>query len=195
LIEAYSDAVTIGVDIPIGLHDAGCRECDSGARALLRHRHVCVFNAPAPGVLDAPTYADAVARSWALTGAGTTKQAYAIFPRIAEVNRAMTSELQRRVVEVHPEVSFCALAGEPMAYPKRTPAGYEERRKVLEAAMRLAIWSRKEAFKIARPAKPDDLLDAAIAAWTARRVAEGMAVRLPEEPPVDRRGLRMEIVF
>jgi predicted RNase H-like nuclease len=195
LVDAYGDAAIMGVDIPIGLHDAGCRVCDSKARTMLRRRHSCVFNAPAPGMLGAPTYSDALARSWALTGTGTTKQAYAIFPKVAEVNRVMTPELQRRVVEVHPEVSFCALAGKPMAYPKRTPIGYEERRQLLEAAMQLSLWSRKAAFKSARPAKPDDLLDAMIAAWTARRVAEGIAERLPAEPPVDRRGLRMEIVF
>ena len=82
-----------------------------------------------------------------------------------------------------------------MTYPKRTPIGYEERRHLLEAAMQRSLWARKEAFKIARPAKPDDLLDAVIAAWTARRVAEDVADRLPAAPPVDRRGLRMEIEF
>ena len=39
------------------------------------------------------------------------------------------------------------------------------------------------------------LRDAVAAAWTARRVVEGVAERLPAEPAVDRRGLRMEMVF
>ncbi len=46
-----------------------------------------------------------------------------------------------------------------------------------------------------RVAAPDDLLDACAAAWTAGRVAKGAAERLPETPPTDARGLRMEIVF
>ncbi len=56
-------------------------------------------------------------------------------------------------------------------------------------------WPREAARDLARPAAPDDLLDAVAAAWTARRVVEGIAERLPAEPAMDRRGLRMEIVF
>ena len=39
------------------------------------------------------------------------------------------------------------------------------------------------------------LRDAVAAAWTARRVVEGVAERLPPAPAVDRLGLRMEMVF
>jgi predicted RNase H-like nuclease len=48
---------------------------------------------------------------------------------------------------------------------------------------------------MARLAGADDVLDAMVAAWTARRVATGDAGRLPEEPVANRTGLRMEIVF
>ncbi len=44
-------------------------------------------------------------------------------------------------------------------------------------------------------AKPDDTLDACIAAWTAERIARQEAERLPSEPPLDGRGLHMEIWF
>jgi len=195
LLDAYQDAAALGVDIPIGLSEIGCRACDSQARGVLRHRHPCVFNAPAPSFLDAPTYPEAQSRSRALTGKGITKQAFAIYPKIAEVNRVMTSDLQDRVVEVHPEVSFCALAGHPLDHPKRKQTGYDVRRELLGSALDVAIWPRNEAFGVARPAKPDDLLDATVAAWTDRRAAEGTAERFPVAPPVDRRGLRMEIVY
>jgi predicted RNase H-like nuclease len=39
----------------------------------------------------------------------------------------------------------------------------------------------------------DDLLDACACAWSARRIAEGRAVRFPADPPQDARGLRMAI--
>jgi predicted RNase H-like nuclease len=39
----------------------------------------------------------------------------------------------------------------------------------------------------------DDVLDALAAMWTAERVLAGTAVRLPENPPVDDVGLRMEM--
>lgn len=40
----------------------------------------------------------------------------------------------------------------------------------------------------------DDIVDAFVALWTAERVARGDAQTLPETPPKDRYGLRMEIV-
>jgi predicted RNase H-like nuclease len=43
-------------------------------------------------------------------------------------------------------------------------------------------------------ARPDDVLDALAAAWAARRIWEGAARVVPATPPVDARGLRMEIV-
>ncbi len=82
-----------------------------------------------------------------------------------------------------------------MKGPKDKPEGYDERRALLATALGVSIWARNEAFGVARPAQPDDLLDAIVAVWTARRVAEGVAERLPPDPLVDRRGLRMEIVF
>ncbi len=42
-------------------------------------------------------------------------------------------------------------------------------------------------------AKPDDLLDACIACWTAERVAAGSAIVTPGTALVDSRGLRMEL--
>ena len=36
---------------------------------------------------------------------------------------------------------------------------------------------------------------AVAAAWTAARIADGAAQALPEEPELDPRGLRMEMVF
>ena len=82
-----------------------------------------------------------------------------------------------------------------MVHKKRRQAGNVERAVLLEEKLGTTIWPREEAFEIARPAKPDDVLDAAIAAWTARRVAEDNAERLPTNPPMDRRGLRMAIDF
>jgi predicted RNase H-like nuclease len=107
----------------------------------------------------------------------------------------MTPALQDRVIEVHPEVSFRALAARPLEYAKRKPAGYDERRALLEDVLEMSLWSREKARAVARPAQPDDLLDATVVAWTAYRFANGSAERLPPEPPVDRRGLRMEIVY
>ncbi|MBA2520232.1 MAG: DUF429 domain-containing protein [Chloroflexia bacterium] len=80
-------------------------------------------------------------------------------------------------------------------YKKGKPEGYRDRRELLTGKLGFEIPNRLDAFKLARPAKPDDILDAIVAAWTARRWAEGEGERLPAGPPVDARGLRMEMVF
>jgi predicted RNase H-like nuclease len=194
LLMAYPETF-IGVDIPIGLsstHEP--RQCDMLTRRALGTRRSSVFPAPHPGILHEPTYAAACARSRELIGKGIPKQVFHILTKIAEVNALLTPELQEHVFEVHPEASFMALAGHPMFHPKRRSAGYDERRVHLERDLRIALPIRREAHAYARPAGPDDFLDATVAAWTALRVALGKAQRVPAEPAYDRRGLRMEIV-
>ena len=41
----------------------------------------------------------------------------------------------------------------------------------------------------------DDALDALVAAWTAGQAVLGKVTTLPENPPRDRKGLRMEMVY
>ncbi len=97
---------------------------------------------------------------------------------------------------MHPEVSFWALAGRrPMEHHKGRPEGFEERRSHLSKAFEgVYVPTRQEAGRVAPPARPDDVLDATVAAWTAQRFVEGKSGRLPPEPPTDARGLRMEMV-
>ncbi len=196
LLAAYPDVTAIGVDIPIGLAQGAPRDCDVEARRVLGPRRSSVFPAPDPRVIDAPTYEEALELSRSLTDKGISRQGFAIYRKVAEVNRVVTPEQQRSVFEVHPEVSFWALAGRrPMEHHKSTPEGYEERRALLASAFPVPIPTREEARGLARPATPDDVLDAIVAAWTAQRHAEGQAGRLPTDPPTDARGLRMEIVY
>lgn len=197
LIAAYPDAASIGVDIPIGLSEGAPRQCDIEARRLLGVRRSSVFPAPDPRVLDATTYAEALAQSRSLTDKGISRQGFGIYGKVAQVNQVMTPELQRRVFEVHPEVSFWALAGgRPMEYSKKTTLGFEERLTLLVAEFPdTTLPSRPKARRLARPASADDVLDAIVASWTARRHAEGTSGQIPAEPPLDGRGLRMEIVY
>jgi predicted RNase H-like nuclease len=199
VLTAYPYAEVVAVDIPVGLSEGMSRRCDvETRRALGQPRGSSVFPAPDPRVLDEPTRegAQALLQVLTLTDKGISVQAFGIYPKVAEVNRLMTPGLQERVIEIHPEVSFWAAAGRrPMTYPKKTPEGYEERRGILTRVLERPIWSREEARAVARPATPDDVLDATGAAWTARRVAEGRADRFPANWERDRRGLRMEIVY
>jgi predicted RNase H-like nuclease len=198
LLGVYPDAAAIAVDIPIDLAADGPRECDRAARkALGSPRSSSVFPPPHPAVLGALTYGDALELARAVTGKGISKQSFAIYAKVAEVNRALTPNDQRRVVEVHPELSFWALAGgRPMLHSKRQDTGYNERAELLAANLHnVYIPTRSEARQLARPAKPDDVLDSIVAAWTAHRLATGHARRLPPNPPTDANGLRMEMVY
>lgn len=102
--------------------------------------------------------------------------------------------MQTRVFEVHPEVSFLVLGKGPMAHKKSSVEGFAARRSLLEAAMRIMIPEKEVVASWAKPAKPDDILDAMVAAWTARRVVQQEAIRLPAQSLLDARGVRMEIL-
>jgi predicted RNase H-like nuclease len=178
------DAV-LAVDIPIGLADRqepGGRDGDRAARSRLGPKHSSVFSPPPRPVLGVRTLAEARRR-----GGRLTVQTLNLLPRIEDVDAVITPRLQSRVFEAHPELSFAAMnGGEPVLAPKRTADGARQRRALLGRA------------GVAVPPRPagaadDDLLDACALAWSARRIAEGIACRVPDEPRRDRRGLRMEL--
>lgn len=197
VIGTYLQAKCIAVDIPIGLSTSDSRECDKVARReLTKLRGSSVFPAPDPRILDAPSHEEASAMSFRLTGKKISIQSFGILPKVAEVNRLMTPELQMRIVEIHPEVCFWALAGKrPMQHAKRDFAGFQERRSLLISEMKIAIPSETEARNWVRGAAADDVLDAIAASWSARRFAEGISKTLPDRPSKDAKGLRMEMVY
>ena len=190
----------VGVDIPIGLPVIavpGGRACDREARKLLgRKRGSSVFPPPVRAALAADSYERAVAlnRASSKHDIGMSKQVYGLLPKLREVHDSLNPELQLRIREVHPELSFAAMNdGQPMQSSKKSKAGVEERLKLLEAhfpQVRGAL-ERNASGKVAR----DDILDAYAAAWSAWRMARGKAHYVPERPELDSRGLRMGIWF
>jgi predicted RNase H-like nuclease len=185
VLEALPDDAVVAVDMPIGLpgrHVPGGRAVDRAARSQLGPKRSSVFSPPPRCVLGARTLAEARRR-----GGRLTLQTLNLLPRIEDVDRVMTVELQRRVFEVHPELSFAVMNGEqPVLAPKRSGAGSRIRRALLTRA------------GVRAPARPtgaalDDLLDACALSWSARRIAEGTARRIPDAPTRDERGLRMEL--
>ena len=91
-----------------------------------------------------------------------------------------------KVVEVHPEVSFRAIADADLP-GKKTWAGAIRRLELLSSEG-IGVPSQ---LGPAGTVPVDDVLDAAVAAWSADRVAQGVATSLPDppEPGVDRRGV------
>ena len=180
-VGAAGDAAVIGVDMPIGypFSPARPRAADVAARAMLGRRASSVFAVPPRAVLTAPDWATANDRSRARTGRGLSQQSFAIAGKILEVERV--AALDERVHEVHPEVSFQALAGHPLAASKRQWNGQTERRALL-AGVGIRI---PDALDEVGTAAADDILDAAVAAWSAGRIAAGEAVSLPSPPELD----------
>ncbi|MDP8939269.1 MAG: DUF429 domain-containing protein, partial [Actinomycetota bacterium] len=103
LIDDYTDAACIAVDIPIGLAQGEARRPDVKARKVLGPRRSSVFPAPDPRLLSTVVrenldYDKSSKLSRDLLGKGISKQAFAIFPKIAEVNKDMSPGLQQRIV-------------------------------------------------------------------------------------------------
>lgn len=185
----------IAIDIPIGLLDerqVGGRECDRLARRRLPGRASSVFSPPVRGLLGAIRYSQ-------VRGHGLSIQAFGIMAKIREVDRLMSPELQERVYEAHPELAFRSLAGAPMRHNKKTPAGREERLRALERltsfrTVRALLDTLATRYRRSQVGL-DDCLDACILAWLAGRIGAGAAQRLPAQPPLDAKGLRMEIWY
>ena len=179
-VGASGDATVIGVDIPIGYpaQPALQRAADGAARAMVRPLTSSVFPTPHPDVLKAPDWTTANALSRELTGRGLSKAGFALAPKILEVEPIARGN--ESVYEVHPEVSFRALAGHPLASKKQWN-GHVERRALLVAAG-IVI---PDALGDAGTAAADDILDAAVAAWSASRIAAAEAISLPSPPEHD----------
>lgn len=189
-------ARAVGVDMPLGLLDAampGGRACDRAARERLRGRACSVFSPPVRAALAASDYPSALAvnRASSPHEIGISRQGWGIARRIAEFDAAMTPGRQKVVREVHPELAFVAMNGlAPLAARKRAAAGRAERLRLL-AQHGIHVAGALERHGAAA----GDLVDACAAMWSAARIAAGTAVRLPDDPPRDARGLFMEIWF
>jgi predicted RNase H-like nuclease len=199
ILDGTTDFDVIAIDVPIGLLDAyevGGRACDRAARKFLgKGRRNSVFPAPVRPVLAATSWDDACARSRASAphGKALTRQTFAILPKIREVDELLQTrpELREVVREVHPEVCFRELVGKPMEHRKASILGREERMRALARSfseLHLAEkWGRDQGLPI------EDIMDAAVACWSALRLVAGKGRSLPACVPFDTTGLPMAI--
>jgi len=199
VLSKTSDCKLVCVDIPIGLSNGNkLRECDGEARELLRGRRASsVFPSPIRPCLSAIDYETACRISFEHSGKKLSMQSFYILDKIRQVDNVMSKrpELQRRIREIHPEILFWALNHrQPMQHKKSRVVGREERIKLLAPVFP----NVKEIVAEARKPKevaPDDILDAIVAAWTAGQAVIGKAKTLPEKPPLDSKGLKMEMLY
>lgn len=176
-VDALGDLDAIGIDIPLRFPISGRRASEVAGRAALGPRRSSLFFTPVRAAIDAPTHAAACDASRAAGDGGISQQVYRLGPKIREVGGWLGGP-PCPVFEVHPELSFASLLGAPALHSKRTPDGQTERRAALAAA-------GIELPNVIRPGKPDDLLDAAVCAWTARRIVANTATPYPSDPSGD----------
>lgn len=189
----------VAIDVPIGLTDAGSRACDVSARKMLGGKRASsVFPAPIRPALSARSYEEACTRSFAAQKKKLPKQAWAIYPKIRQLDEllARRQDLREKVFEVHPEVSFCAWNSmEAIIEPKKSLEGADRRRRLIARHFGSASFDIIRGRYKRRDVADDDIMDAFAALWTAERILNRSARTLPEEPPFDAAGLPMRMVY
>jgi predicted RNase H-like nuclease len=135
------------LDIPIGIPEGAARAADAEARRFVGARGSSVFTTPPRAALLAVSFAEANLVARELTGKGLSQQSFALRRRILGVEAL--AEADERIVEVHPEVSFCELAGRTLAYSKHKPEGLGERRELLEAEGIALPWTTTTSTDVA----------------------------------------------
>ncbi len=175
VLDQLRDVAVLGVDMPIGLPASGTRRAaDELARKYVGPRWQSVFLTPSLAIVEADTHTKAnqtaVANGWD----GISAQAYGLRRMILQVQPL--AELDARVYEVHPEVSFVrANAQRALPWPKTSWNGAGLRRSILREQGILI----PDDLDVAGAAGVTDVLDAAIAAWSAARIARGEGESLP----------------
>jgi len=191
LMARAGECDAVAVDMPLGLLDTGWRAADTEARGFLGPRRNSVFLAAPRAVWDAADYASASAACVSIAGKGLSRQAWGLAPKLREARTCWAKD-PGRIHEVHPEVSFQAMAGgTPLTHAKKTWRGQAVRRSLLAAAGIALGDELGEADRV----PTDDVLDAAAAAWSAHRIATGTARCLPTVPERDAEGRAVAIRY
>jgi predicted RNase H-like nuclease len=80
-----------------------------------------------------------------------------------------------------------------MKHRKKSLAGREERQELIARTFGSSAFARAKESIRGQYVAADDLADAFAAAWTAFRILDDTAERLPEAKQVDRKGVPMHI--
>jgi predicted RNase H-like nuclease len=197
----YSDSILIFIDIPIGLpgREMINRNCDLKAREILGpKRGSCVFPAPCREAVYTDNYMKANNLNRKILEKGLSLQAWNISHKIREADMFLRKNYRARKVvrESHPEICFWALAGKVMKNSKKKKAGRIERLEILKSVYNISenIYnSALEKYKRKDVAR-DDIIDAICLAISAK-INKSSLISIPQKPEIDKKGLRMEIVY
>lgn len=201
----------VAVDMPIGLPErigAGGRGPERLVRPLLGGRQSSVFAIPSRCAVYAGLSAKArlpqeryrqactVARATSDPPRAVSKQAFHLFPKIAEIDRWLRRAGSTvRVIEAHPEVAFWAMNGDSALPEPKIVSG---RAHEPGLALRRQLLALAGVPDLHVPLPPrgagwDDLLDACATLWVAECFIRGTARSFPDSPPQDGCGLEIAI--
>lgn len=192
-------AQIIAVDMPIGLPERSGRAPEREVRARLGERQSSVFAVPAEKAVYCAEYPEACRVNLLHSDPPkkVSKQCFHLFPKMREIDGLIAPRHQSRIFESHPELAFWVMNGEtPLSLPKKMksqpyPEGLDLRRSLLRRHG-VPVDGLSHEYR-RRDVGPDDLLDACACTFVAWRILNGRSIRFPSDPPLNARGLRMEI--
>lgn len=181
------------VDIPVGLSTGPeDREVENTIRTFLTGKASSVFNSPCRQALSGQSYEEASEINKQILGKGLSKQSWSLFPKIQEADLVAQNPSNGSVKEGHPEVSFAVVNNSPILASKKSAKGMLERVSVL-SDLGFDFSGLAGNLPDRHSAAPDDLLDAAILAWSANRVINNQHISFPNAPRRDECGLEMAV--
>jgi predicted RNase H-like nuclease len=188
IVEIPEKPSIVALDIPIGLLDhaqRGGRPCDQEARTILMQpRARSVFSPPVRSALRHLEYKSALEANRASSpdAVGISKQCFALFDKIRQVDEWISGETQSRIIEVHPELCFLKMKGDvSLSYSKKKRQGMNERFELLAKERFGEVIESAKRETLRRDVAEDDILDACAACWTASRILKNQACFVPKQ--------------
>lgn len=177
-----SNQLIIGIDMPVILSEVMPREADQLARKLLSKKASSVFTAPTPEMLDQPNYEKASLISKRLIGKSMSLQSWYLFPKIRDVQTVIHCE-NIKLFEIHPEVSFRAMNNEKVILEsKKSNEGFEIRKSLLDKHFLNFNFDIIRNKYQKKDVMDNDILDALVVLWSAKRIVNNQASYLPKTP-------------
>lgn len=192
-------AEIIAVDMPIGLPETSGRPPEREVRAKIGVRRSSVFSVPSLESIRCRDYREACRINLLHSDPPrrVSQQCFHLFPKMREIDALITPDHQSRIYESHPELAFWIMNNEtPVPLAKKAKSGSThmglELRKSLLRRNGVPIDSLEASYR-RRDVGPDDLIDACACTLVAWRILNRRSIRFPANPPLNARGLRMEI--
>ena len=172
----------IGIDMPVILSEVMPREADQLARKLLSKKASSIFTAPTPEMLYQPSYEKASLISKKLIGKSMSLQSWYLFPKIKDVQTILHYK-NIKVFEIHPELSFRAMNNQKVILEsKKTTEGFEIRKSLLDKHFLDFNFDVIRNKYQKKDVMDDDILDALVVLWSAKRIVNNQALYLPKIP-------------